>query len=100
MYQVEAMSCAVVVAQFPNDNRLQISFHMDDLHISCRHPDWKVVKRKLQDSINTVDSAKRDPVCHVVTLTRGFTMFLLQEISDRNYVYLIENLILSMSYSC
>ena len=100
MYQVEAMSSAVVVGQFPNDNRFQISFYMDDIHISYRHPNWKVVERKRQNSINTVDSAKRDSFCHVLTLTRGFTMVLLQEISDRKYVYPIENLILSMSYSC
>ena len=39
----------------PNDNRFQISLYMDDPQISHRHPNSKVVKRKLHDSINTVE---------------------------------------------
>ena len=44
-----------LVAKLSNDNRFQISLYMDDLQISYRHPDWKVVQRKLQDSINIVE---------------------------------------------
>ena len=36
-----------IVAKLPNDNRFQISLYMDDLQISYRHPDWKVVQIKL-----------------------------------------------------
>ena len=43
------------VAKLPNDNRLQISLYMDDLHIFYRHQNLKVVERKLQDSKNNVE---------------------------------------------
>ena len=39
----------------PNDNRFQISLYINGLQISYRHPVWKVVQRKLQDSINIVE---------------------------------------------
>ena len=42
-------------------------------------------------SLNTVDSAKKDPFCPVLTSTGGVTMVFLHEISNRKYVYLIEN---------
>ena len=44
-----------IVAKLLDDNRLQISLHMDDLQISYRHQNVKVVERKLQDSINIVE---------------------------------------------
>ena len=44
-----------IVTKLPNDNRLKISLYMDDLQMSCCHPDWKVVQTKLQDSINFVE---------------------------------------------
>ena len=40
------------VAQLPNDNIFQITLYMDDIQISYRLPNWKVVERKLQESIN------------------------------------------------
>ena len=43
-----------IVAKIPNHNRFQISLYMDDLEISYRHSDWKVVLRKLRNSVNTV----------------------------------------------
>ena len=43
-----------IIAKMPNDNRFQISLYMDDLKISYRHSNWKVVQRKLQDSKNIV----------------------------------------------
>ena len=45
-----------IEAQFPNDNRFQISVYMDDLHTSHRHQYWEVVERKLQDSINILEN--------------------------------------------
>ena len=39
----------------PNDNIYQISLYMDDLQISYRHPNWKVMERKHQDSISFVE---------------------------------------------
>ena len=50
------------VAKFPNDNRFQISLYMDDIQIYYCHPNWKVVKRKLQDSINSVENSPRRTV--------------------------------------
>ena len=44
-----------IVAQLPNDNRFQVSPYMDGLQISYRYPNWKVVERKPQDSINIVE---------------------------------------------
>ena len=44
-----------IVVKLPNDNCVQISLYMGDLQISYRHPDWKVLQRKLQDSINVVE---------------------------------------------
>ena len=43
-----------IVAQLPNDNIFQISLCMDDLQMSYRHPNRRVVERKFQDSINIV----------------------------------------------
>ena len=44
-----------IVAQLPDDSRFQISLYMDDLQMSYRHPNWKVVESKLQDSIDIVE---------------------------------------------
>ena len=41
-----------VVSHMPKDNIYQISLYMKDLQISYRYPNWRVVERKLQDSIN------------------------------------------------
>ena len=38
----------------PDDNSFQISFDMDDLQITYRHPKWGAVERKLQDNIHIV----------------------------------------------
>ena len=43
------------VAQLPNDNMFQISLYMEDLQISYCRPNWKIVERKPQDSINIVE---------------------------------------------
>ena len=43
------------VAQLPSHNRFQISLYMDDLQISYRHTDWRIVERRLQDSIHIVE---------------------------------------------
>ena len=43
------------VAELPIYIRFQIPLYMDDLQISYRHPNWKVVERKLQSSINVVE---------------------------------------------
>ena len=43
------------VAKLPNDNRLQVSFYIDDPQISYRNENLKVVERKLQDSIKIVE---------------------------------------------
>ena len=40
----------------PDDNGFQIPLYMDDLKISYRHPDWKVVQKKLQERINIVEN--------------------------------------------
>ena len=48
-----------IVAQVPNYNSFQISFYMDDLQITFRHPNWNVVETKLQDSITTVEKFAR-----------------------------------------
>ena len=44
-----------IVANLPNDNRFQISLYIDDLQISYRDLDWKVVQRKLHNSIDIVE---------------------------------------------
>ena len=43
-----------IVGQLSNDNRFLMLLYMDDLHISYRHPKWRVVERKLQNSIKIV----------------------------------------------
>ena len=48
----------------------------------------------------TVDPAKNDPFCPVLTLTGGVTVVVLRAISIRKYIYPIEKLILSMFYLC
>ena len=40
---------------------------------------------------NTVDFAKKDPFCPVLTLTGGVTMVFFHEYSNAKYVYPIEN---------
>lgn len=45
-----------IIANIANDNRYQVSLYMDDLQISYRHPDLKIVERKLQESINSVQN--------------------------------------------
>ena len=45
-----------ILANLPNDNRLQISLYMDDLQITNRHQNLEVVERKLRDSINIVEN--------------------------------------------
>ena len=50
-----------IVAKFPVDNRLQILLYIDDLQISYRHQNLKVVERNLEDSINIVEKfAQKD----------------------------------------
>ena len=44
-----------IVAQLSNDSRDQITLFMEDLEISYRHPNWRVVERKPPDSINIVE---------------------------------------------
>ena len=44
-----------IVAKLPNDKRFQMSLHMDDLQITYRHPNLKIVQTKLQDSVNIVE---------------------------------------------
>ena len=45
----------ISVAQLPNDNILQISIYMEYPQISYRRPNWKIVERKLQDSVTIVE---------------------------------------------
>ena len=47
-----------IVAKLPSDNWFQISLYVDDLQISYRYPDWKVVQRKLLDGIKIVEKIR------------------------------------------
>ena len=44
----------IIVVQLPNDSKFEKSPYMKDLQVSYRHSNWKIVKRKLLDSINVV----------------------------------------------
>ena len=50
-----------------------------------------VVGIEVPEDRRTVDSAKKDPFYPVLTLTRCLTMVFLHKISNRKYVYAIEN---------
>ena len=67
----------------------------------CQHQSYKHLLITLFAHIlYTVDAAKKDPFCPVLTWTGGVTMVFLHVISKRNYVYPIENWNSIMFYSC
>ena len=49
-----------IVAWLPNENRYQVSLHMEDQQISYRHPDVRTVKRKLRGSIDIVENVAQN----------------------------------------
>ena len=55
----------------------------------CRNRGFMLYGKMTED--NTVDAAKKDPFCPVLTLTSGVTMVFLHAIFNSKYVYPIEN---------